>query len=216
MSPSLIRRQLRRHRPRGGRSPAVRTTSAPARSRCRNVTRGDLADRDPATTRARRSGDHLQIPTRDRQHRDHPGRPSTARTDDLRQSAAPARALTAPMAAMRARGQPRPPRPHTTPRSGRSRGHRSISRHRSPAQRCRTGESACPPGACLAPALGRRNDIANYSSSRIGIVRIVKLGRSHSAEGVVRSGRARPGSARSRGCACASEVLCRNGGRSLR
>ena len=71
-----------------GRCPApVRAAPAPARARGRDVPRGDLADRDPATARARRPRDHLQIPARDRQHRDHPRRPPTARTDDPRRPA---------------------------------------------------------------------------------------------------------------------------------
>ena len=59
------------------------------------VARGDLADRDPAPVRSRRSRDHVPLPPRNRQHRDHPSRPPATRTDDPRRSATPARPLIA-------------------------------------------------------------------------------------------------------------------------
>ncbi len=53
-------------RARGGRASAARAASAAARACGRDVTRGDLDDRDRAPTRARRACDHLEIPARDR------------------------------------------------------------------------------------------------------------------------------------------------------
>ena len=71
--------------------------SAPAapHARGRDVPRGNLADRDPATARALcRPRDHVQIFARDRQHRDHPRRLRPARTDDSREPTTRASALT--------------------------------------------------------------------------------------------------------------------------
>ena len=82
-------------RRRGRRPSPVRAASAAARSRGRDVARGDLADRHPAPARSRRPRDHLAIPARDRQHRDHPSRPPATRTDDPGRSATPVRTLTA-------------------------------------------------------------------------------------------------------------------------
>ena len=85
-----------RHRSRGRSSSTIRAAPAAPRACGRDVTRGDLADRDPAPTRALCApGDHLALPARDRQHRDHPSRASAARTDDPRRSRTHCRALIA-------------------------------------------------------------------------------------------------------------------------
>lgn len=67
----------------------VRAAPTPACPRSRDVTRRDLAARHPETARACRPRDHVPVPARDRQHRDHcrssraacsddPGRPTPA------------------------------------------------------------------------------------------------------------------------------------------
>jgi len=66
------------------------------RSVHRDVPGGDFADRDPATARACRSRDHIPIPPRNRQHRDHPDRPPTPGAHDPRQSTTHASALSPP------------------------------------------------------------------------------------------------------------------------
>ena len=82
-------------RSRRGCSSPVLAAPAPACARGRDVSRGNLADRDPATARACRPRDHVQIFARDRQHRDHPGRGlRPARTDDSREPTTRASALT--------------------------------------------------------------------------------------------------------------------------
>ncbi len=79
----------------GGRcSTQVRAAPVEARACGRDASRGDLADRDTATTRACRPRDHMQSPARDRQHRDHPGRARPARTDDPCKPTARVRAIT--------------------------------------------------------------------------------------------------------------------------
>ena len=94
-APAGIREQLHHAAARGRGPSPVRAASAAARACGRDVARGDLADRDPAPARSRRSRDHIPIPARNRQHRDHPSRPPATRTDDPRRSATPARALIA-------------------------------------------------------------------------------------------------------------------------
>jgi Phage integrase family len=67
----------------GSRTAApVRAAPTAACARRRDVAGGDLADRDPAPARARRSRDHVSISPRYRQHRDHPGRASASRAHD--------------------------------------------------------------------------------------------------------------------------------------
>jgi hypothetical protein len=53
------------------------------------VTRGDSAPGHTAPARACRPRDHLRVPARDRQHRDHPRRPLMASTHDPRRANAP-------------------------------------------------------------------------------------------------------------------------------
>jgi hypothetical protein len=79
-------------RPRG--SPALRAAPGPARPRGRDVPRGRAAVGDPTAARARRSGDHVRVPARDRQHRDHPHRPRAASADDPRHQRSRAHPLT--------------------------------------------------------------------------------------------------------------------------
>ena len=64
------------------RTTPVRTPPAPARPRCRDVSRGRPACRHSATARTCRPRDHLGVPAGDRQHRDHPRRPRAADADD--------------------------------------------------------------------------------------------------------------------------------------
>ena len=65
-----------------GASP-VRAASAAARARGRDVARRSAAAGHPTPTRPTcRSRDHLRLPPRNRQHRDHPRRPRTAGSDD--------------------------------------------------------------------------------------------------------------------------------------
>jgi Phage integrase family len=77
-------------------APPVRAAPAAPRARGRDVTRGDLADRDPAATRARRPRYHLTVSPRDRQHRDHPSRPPATRADDPRRQTTQPAALNPP------------------------------------------------------------------------------------------------------------------------
>jgi len=105
-----------RRRDRGWRSSTVCAASAATRACSRDVTRRDVADRDPAPTRPRRPGDHLEIPARYRHHRDHPSRPSAARTDDPRREATPTRALIVDCLLRRRMWGREPARPHPRPR----------------------------------------------------------------------------------------------------
>lgn len=70
------------HRPPGPHPPTPQppqpkppSSDTRLRSDHRDVARGDLAARDPATARSRRPRHHLPLPARDRQHRDHCRRP---------------------------------------------------------------------------------------------------------------------------------------------
>ena len=59
------------HRGSGRSTAPVRAPPAPARARDRDVPGRDLAAGHPETARACRPSDHIPVPTRDRQHRDH-------------------------------------------------------------------------------------------------------------------------------------------------
>ncbi len=74
--------------------PTSAQASAAARTCDRDVAGGNLADRDPATARARRSRDHLPVPPRHRQHRDHRGCASASRADDPCKQTARSQPLT--------------------------------------------------------------------------------------------------------------------------
>lgn len=100
----------------------------PPRPCGRDVARGDLANRDPAPTRARRPRSHHEIPARNRQHRDHPSRPPAARTDDLSQSTTPPRALTIGAGCTRLCGAAMRRGPARSPRSRKRKGRRSATR----------------------------------------------------------------------------------------
>ena len=86
-SPAGIREQLHRAALPAG----VRRRFAPHQLRHAHAVemsrKGHLADRHPATARPRRPRDHVPIPPRNRQHRDHPSRLPATRTDDSRRSA---------------------------------------------------------------------------------------------------------------------------------
>jgi hypothetical protein len=125
----------------------VRAAPTPACPRSRDVTRRDLAARHPETARACRPRDHVPVPARDRQHRDHCRSSRAACSDDPadprlpRRHGAPSgrRANTGSRmdaAAIPARppASPRWPRPRTSSRSERSR-HCDKSPNRS----CRAG-----------------------------------------------------------------------------
>ena len=68
----------------GPHRPKPPSSDVRLRSDHRDGPRRDPADRHPAPTRACPPRDHVQIFTRHRQHRDHPGRPRPARTDGSR------------------------------------------------------------------------------------------------------------------------------------
>jgi integrase len=74
-SPAGIRAQLHRSALAAGVRGSVRTAPTPARPCCRDVPRGDPAPGHTASTRACRPRDHLRVPARNRQHRDHPRGP---------------------------------------------------------------------------------------------------------------------------------------------
>lgn len=59
------------------RQATVRAAPAPPRPRSREVSRRGPAGGHPAATRSCRPRDHLLLPARDRQHRNHPRRPRT-------------------------------------------------------------------------------------------------------------------------------------------
>jgi hypothetical protein len=81
----------------GRRSAApVRAAPTPARARSRDVPRGRPARRHSATAGPCRPRDHLRIPARDRQHRDHPRRPRTPDPDDPGYLRPESEALAAP------------------------------------------------------------------------------------------------------------------------
>ena len=94
-APAGIRSQLHRTAELAGVR-RLRAASAAARPRGRDVARGDLADRYPATARACRSRDHISIPARNRQLGDHPDRPPAPRANDPGRSTTLAIALSSP------------------------------------------------------------------------------------------------------------------------
>ena len=77
-----------------GSAAPIRAAPAAARARRRDVPRGDLADRNPAPARTRRSCDHVPVPPRYRQCGDHPGCASASRADDPCQQTARVQPLT--------------------------------------------------------------------------------------------------------------------------
>ena len=97
------------------RTPSIRTAPAPACACGRDVSGGDLADRDPAPARSRRSRDPIPVSPRYRQHRDHPGCASTPRADDPCQQTARTRPLTASHGVTSSGVRPRYSLPHARP-----------------------------------------------------------------------------------------------------
>jgi len=95
----------------GGCATPIRAAPTPPRARRRDVPRRDLADRDPTPARACRPGDHVTVPARDRQHRDHRCRPPTAGTNDPRRSTHRAASLNPHTGAWPAREHGHTPHP---------------------------------------------------------------------------------------------------------
>jgi hypothetical protein len=139
------------HRRRGRSASPVRAAPTPACARCRDVTRRDLAARHPETARACRPSDHVPVPARDRQHRDHcrrsraacsddPGRPTPAVSPLIRPANTRIRLYVAALPA-------RPPS-SWQPQNGAATADATGPRRRqcrSPARRRCDGESACEP-----------------------------------------------------------------------
>jgi hypothetical protein len=93
-----------------GRPAPLRPAPAPARPRDRDGPRGHPSCCYPAPTRACEPRDHVRLPPKDRQLRDHRNRPLTSGTDDQRHSG--------PRASVAERAAGRPTAPGGTPSAG--------------------------------------------------------------------------------------------------
>jgi hypothetical protein len=89
-SPAAARAELRRTAAAAGGASTPRAAPAPPRSRRRDGPRRRTADRDPAPTRTQQPRDHVRLPSRHRQRRDHRYGARPTRADDPSQRIAPA------------------------------------------------------------------------------------------------------------------------------